>query len=1064
MKSRYLLVASLLLLILSGICFAQYEWQTPVWICGGDTPDFDIDHKNGHLHIISMRSGVLYTETDQYGNILVQEYVPGAGSDNGGWQFGATIAVDQDGYPHVCFRDWRDTGDPEDRYFNLYYTRKKEEGWSTPLLISSYVWRGYVARMAVDGQNRVHIVRGSAEVGEIIGGPASYYRVVGGLIELIRDDLTSYRADDRLEITATSEGYVHIVLGSPDQTQGPVSYYRSQDGGATIQYVGDIHSTLCWGRNGCPDVFADNAGNLHFSYGTQYDGSVYNEPSIRYVLYNGNVELRNVAVTQAGALSSWKEGDGWGLSSVAASSDGQYVVVAYVHRDGGTLYTTLSSDNGYTWSSPALLDYEVGGDDGRNFHLIRAYNNHFYLVYPTPWGIRLRILRDVGDFSPVASAGGPYYGQEGESILLDMSVSSDEGQNAGIVEYAWDWEGDGIFDFTTDSSMINYQVLDDFNEDIVLRVTDRAGNTDYDTTSMHITNVAPLIEVCEDMVCDEGDTLDFSCDFQDPGTLDTHTIIWTFGDGSSGEGYDIQHIFGDDSVYSVVVTVTDDDIGVGKDSLIVTVNNVPPTADAGGPYSGTIDELILFTGEAYDPGPLDSLRYFWDLDGDNFYESQGLEVSRSFANLGNYIVRFKVEDDDGGVGLDIAEVHITNEAPVIALIPDQSILEGESFTPVLLDDYVEDPDQSDDQLSWTHAGIKDLLVTLEDRILTIAVPDIEWSGQETLLLTVADPVGLEDSTRVIFTVSPVNDPPQLGDVPDYSFNEDDTLQIPLSGLWALVTDVDDDSAEHWFELRGSTVISGVMDTVHQQFQIFAPPDWYGSERQVFVVSDTAGAEDTDSSLITVNSVPDPPGPFYLVSPLNAVFPQWPDSIEFQWHASIDPDPGDVVYYTWTLSGQDGGSGSQVRNVTVWDDTTTIFLPDQDLTDGIYFWWVVAYDPADSSSESSNNGILFVGQTEVDIQDEIVPQNYKLLRNYPNPFNPETKITFHMPVAGRVHLVILNPLGQQVRVLERGVRQAGVHTVIWDGRDRTGQRVPSGIYFCCMEAGNHIFFQKMVLVQ
>jgi hypothetical protein len=1043
---------------------AQFTWESPVWISPGDNPDIDIDRRNGHLHVICMRNGVLYTELDGAGNILLQEPVPGAEGDAGEWQFGATIAVDSEGYPHVCYRDWEETGNPDDRFYDIYYTRKRESGWAgTPLQVANHVWRGYAVRMAIDGLDRVHIVHGSALEDEIIGGPASYYRITGGFIELRRDDLVSYRADDRLEIDASGSGNVHIILGSPDPNGGPVSYYRSQDGGGTLFFMGDIHSPSSWGRNGCPDVFVDTTGAVHFSYGAQHDGMVNNKPAVRYVRYSGNTQARNVVVSPEDALTPWKDGDGWGLSSVAASDDGKYVVVAYLSRDGGSLYARVSEDWGGSWSQPALLDHNVGGDDGRNLPVVRAFRNHFYLAYPSLVGIRLRILRNVGDQPPVAHTGGPYSGQEGNPLTLDMSASSDAGEYAGIIQYAWDWDGDGTLDDSTDSPQITKTFQDDFQASSILRVTDRAGFTDWDTTQITISNVPPWVGAGDDMTCDEGDTLTFSAEIIDPGVLDSHTIIWYMGSEEILEGETAQVVFPDDSVYRIRARAEDDDGGIGWDSLEVTVLNVAPVAEAGGPYSGTAFEEVEFSGQGYDPGVRDSLTYSWDLDGDRVFERHGQTVTGSYNQLGTFRIRLRVEDQDGGAGVDSALVHITNEAPVLAAIPDQAVFEGEPFSTLFLDDYVEDPDQPDDQLDWTVEGYTELQVGLANRILTVAVPDSEWYGSETVFLTVKDPMKLQDTTSVMFTVYPVNDPPFLGDIPDYILPEDDTLHIPLAQIWDLVTDVDDDSGTHSLSLEGG-VITGARVEEDEVFRLVPMSHWYGVQQVVFVLADTAGAQARDTSVITVTSVPDPPGPFLLSEPLNATYPEWPDSIRFEWYSSTDPDPDDIVYYVWTLSGQGGVSGSATRTVTIYGDTTCLFYPDTLLPEGIYFWWVEARDPSDSTRESQNNGILMVGDTPVMTEEEAVPEEFFLFPNYPNPFNPHTTLAYQLPVTAEVRLAVFDPLGRQVRVLVSGVRSAGSYTVEWDGKDGYGRALSSGVYVARLKAGGKIFYQKMLLIQ
>ena len=67
--------------------------------------------------------------------------------------------------------------------------------------------------------------------------------------------------------------------------------------------------------------------------------------------------------------------------------------------------------------------------------------------------------------------------------------------------------------------------------------------------------------------------VNFSGSFTDPGWLDTHTIEWDFGDGNTATGTLIPtHTYSNDGVYIVTLTVTDDDGGVGVDTITVSVN------------------------------------------------------------------------------------------------------------------------------------------------------------------------------------------------------------------------------------------------------------------------------------------------------------------------------------------------------------------------------------------------------------------------------------------------------------------------------------------------------------
>ncbi len=75
----------------------------------------------------------------------------------------------------------------------------------------------------------------------------------------------------------------------------------------------------------------------------------------------------------------------------------------------------------------------------------------------------------------------------------------------------------------------------------------------------------------------------------------------------------------------------------------------------------------------------------------------------------------------------------------------------------------------------------------------------------------------------------------------------------------------------------------------------------------------------------------------------------------------------------------------------------------------------------------------------------LPTSYTLGQNYPNPFNPATTITFSVPTQSHVSIEVFNMLGQKVATLVDGVRTAGSHQTVWTAQ------VPSGIYFCRMEA-------------
>jgi hypothetical protein len=79
--------------------------------------------------------------------------------------------------------------------------------------------------------------------------------------------------------------------------------------------------------------------------------------------------------------------------------------------------------------------------------------------------------------------------------------------------------------------------------------------------------------------------------------------------------------------------------------------------------------------------------------------------------------------------------------------------------------------------------------------------------------------------------------------------------------------------------------------------------------------------------------------------------------------------------------------------------------------------------------------------------EIVPRDFSLSQNFPNPFNPSTTISVEVPAVSSVSVRIYSSLGQEIWVLHSGVLQAGRHWFRWDGRDENLNAVPSGAYYC-----------------
>lgn len=97
------------------------------------------------------------------------------------------------------------------------------------------------------------------------------------------------------------------------------------------------------------------------------------------------------------------------------------------------------------------------------------------------------------------------------------------------------------------------------------------------------------------------------------------------------------------------------------------------------------------------------------------------------------------------------------------------------------------------------------------------------------------------------------------------------------------------------------------------------------------------------------------------------------------------------------------------------------------------------------------------------ETENLPTEFALSQNYPNPFNPSTEIAYSIPVASQVTIEVLNLLGQKVTTLKDGYSEAGNFSVTWDGTDRSGTPVASGVYFYRINAGNQFEQVKKMMM-
>lgn len=184
---------------------------------------------------------------------------------------------------------------------------------------------------------------------------------------------------------------------------------------------------------------------------------------------------------------------------------------------------------------------------------------------------------------------------------------------------------------------------------------------------------------------------------------------------------------------------------------------------------------------------------------------------------------------------------------------------------------------------------------------------------------------------------------------------------------------------------------------------------------------------------------------YFLLGIDGIFSQ---GVIVEWDSNDEPDlAGYIVYY-----------GMASRSYAYWEDVGPVTehlittMPDT----GLFYFALTAYD-------SSGNESGFSEEVSIRIENNAPPDHFfSLMPNYPNPFNPETRIPYSLPRRLSVTLAIYNLLGREVKILAQGEKIAGEYEVMWDGTDQHGIPVANGIYMCRLVVEEFCQTKKLIL--
>jgi len=340
-----------------------------------------------------------------------------------------------------------------------------------------------------------------------------------------------------------------------------------------------------------------------------------------------------------------------------------------------------------------------------------------------------------------------------EVIHFDASDSSDP--DGSIVSYFWNF-GDGT---NMSGVVVDHAYADDGIYLVTLTVTDNDDASASATVTKTVLNRPPFAiftESAEIVLTGEVIYFDASGSFDPDGYIVSY--FWDFGDGiTNATGVTVEHSYAGREIYTVTLTVTDDDGATSSSNATKTARNRPPVADftASAETVDTGENIDFNATDSYDPdGAIVS--YFWNFGDDT--NATGVTATHSYVDDGTYIVTLTVTDDEGATDSANATNMVGNRPPVALFIESsEKVLTGNTIIFDAGDSY--DPDGTIASYSWNFGdGTGTTGATVEHAY--------ENDGVYTVTLTVTDDDGATASTNVTKTV--------LNRAPVASFTENAT--------------------------------------------------------------------------------------------------------------------------------------------------------------------------------------------------------------------------------------------------------------------------------------------------
>ncbi|MBI2172181.1 MAG: fibronectin type III domain-containing protein [Chloroflexi bacterium] len=283
-------------------------------------------------------------------------------------------------------------------------------------------------------------------------------------------------------------------------------------------------------------------------------------------------------------------------------------------------------------------------------------------------------IATVKNVAPAVNAGPDAAINEGSTFTSSGSFTDDDSAAwTATVNYG-DGSGTAALTLKPDKTFhLNHLYKDSGTFRVTVTVKDDDGGAGADMALVTVKNLPPTVDAGPDLGGAEGSPIHLNASFADAGVLDTHTAAVNWGDGVTTPGavndaahtVSASHVYADNGVYTVTVTVTDNGGASGADSLTVKIANVAPVVSAA--LDATAIANVSFTkflATIIDPGVGDTHKATVDWGDGSVTAGQvssGVVYgTHKYTKPGLYTVTIIVKDDDGGVGKDTLKILVND--------------------------------------------------------------------------------------------------------------------------------------------------------------------------------------------------------------------------------------------------------------------------------------------------------------------------------------------------------------------------------------------------------------------